>query len=50
VRRFDEAVAPMHRVELKANPAEDVELLFLAILVDRRRYEGRSLAKPPYIV
>jgi len=40
----------MHRVELKANPAKDVESLFLAILVDGRRYEGCGLAKLPYIV
>jgi hypothetical protein len=44
------AAAPMHCVELKANPAKDVEFLFLAILVDGRRDEGRSLAKPPYTV
>ena len=47
VHRFD-GPALVRRVELKANTVVG-EFLFLAILDDGRRYEGRSLPAPPHI-
>jgi len=49
VQRFDEAAAPVRRVELQVNQTRQGEFLFLAIVADGKRLEGRGLAKPPYI-
>jgi hypothetical protein len=48
MRRFD-AISPVWRVELKVNPAREGEFLFLAILANSVRYEGRTLPVSPYI-